>query len=72
MGPQRLNHFDDTLAGSEAPEQANHHEAPKEMKKGAGASPLNRTDPPINQNRVEVRFRPPREANLVSCGRREQ
>ncbi len=43
--PSELNHFDDTLAGSEPPAPANHHEEQwpeqqAEMKKGAGASPL--------------------------------
>jgi hypothetical protein len=35
-----LNHFDDTLAGSEPPAPANHQEQRAEMEKGAGASPL--------------------------------
>jgi len=68
--PFEPSHFEVTLAGSEPSPLVPHHR--KLMKKGAGASPLYRTDPPKNQNRVEDRCRPPREANLVSCKGREQ
>jgi hypothetical protein len=38
-----------------------------EKKKGAGASPLIiGFDPPITGYSVEVKFRPPREANLMN------
>lgn len=39
-------------------------DCPRKSKKGAGASPLFIIDAPKTGNRVEVRIRPPREANL--------